>query len=109
MSWLFASFDRPFCEAFSPVFSGKAWACSNSEIDWSQRGYEGTKLGYLIDQAGFFHTGPRAVDDCFALLEVLDRKGDASRGSQSVFAPFIDPPPWKPTKTGRLEPPQEGA
>jgi DNA polymerase-3 subunit epsilon len=29
-----AGFDRPFCEAFSPVFSGKAWACSHSEIDW---------------------------------------------------------------------------
>ncbi|MBW9114751.1 3'-5' exonuclease [Rhizobium cauense] len=75
-----ASFDRPFCEAFSPVFSGKAWACSNSEIDWPARGFEGTKLGYLIGQAGFFHEGHRAVDDCFALLEVLDRRpdGDAS-------------------------------
>lgn len=40
-----AGFDRPFCEAFSHLFSGKAWACSNSEIDWASRGYEGTKLG----------------------------------------------------------------
>lgn len=68
-----ASFDRPFCEAFSPIFSGKAWACSNAEIDWSTRGFEGTKLGYLVGQAGFFHDGHRAVDDCFALLEVLDQ------------------------------------
>ncbi|WVT78093.1 3'-5' exonuclease (plasmid) [Sinorhizobium chiapasense] len=66
-----AGFDRPFCEAFSPVFAGKAWACSVSEIDWSRRGFEGTKLGYLIGQAGYFHEGHRAVDDCFALLEVL--------------------------------------
>jgi len=72
-----ARFDRPFCEAFSPMFSGKAWACSNAEIDWSSRGFEGTKLGYLIGQAGFFHNGHRAVDDCFALLEILDRKGEA--------------------------------
>jgi DNA polymerase III epsilon subunit-like protein len=71
-----AGFDRPFCEAFSPIFSKKAWACSNSEIDWSGRGYEGTKLGYLIGQAGYFHDGHRAVDDCFALLEVLAREGD---------------------------------
>lgn len=69
-----AGFDRPFCEAFSPFFSGKAWACSNSEIDWSSRGFEGTKLGYLLGQAGFFHDGHRAVDDCFALLEVLARE-----------------------------------
>lgn len=66
-----AGFDRPFCEALSPVFTGKAWTCSVSEIDWSRRGFEGTKLGYLIGQAGYFHEGHRAVDDCFALLEVL--------------------------------------
>jgi DNA polymerase III epsilon subunit-like protein len=76
-----AGFDRPFCEAFSHLFSGKAWACSNSEIDWSSRGYEGTKLGYLIGQAGYFHDGHRAVDDCFALLEVLAR---AAAGSTST-------------------------
>lgn len=75
-----AGFDRPFCEAFSRVFCNKAWACSNAEIDWSALGVEGTKLGYLVGQAGYFHDGHRAVDDCFALLEVLDRKveGDYS-------------------------------
>lgn len=56
-----AGFDRPFCETFSPPFSGKAWACSNAEVDWSSRGYEGTKLGYLIGQAGHFHEGHRAA------------------------------------------------
>jgi DNA polymerase-3 subunit epsilon len=66
-----AGFDRPFCEALNDLFSLKAWACSVSEIDWSSRGYEGTKLGYLIGQSGYFHNGHRAVDDCFALLEVL--------------------------------------
>ncbi|OLP58841.1 DNA polymerase III subunit epsilon [Xaviernesmea oryzae] len=66
-----AGFDRPFCEAFSPIFAKKAWACSVSEIDWSARGFEGTKLGYLIGQSGYFHDGHRAVDDCCALLEVL--------------------------------------
>ncbi len=70
-----AGFDRPFCETFSSVFAPKAWACSVSEIDWSARGFEGTKLGYLIGQAGYFHDGHRAVDDCFALLEVLAQGG----------------------------------
>ncbi|MDK4742645.1 3'-5' exonuclease [Rhizobium sp. CNPSo 3464] len=79
-----AGFDRPFCEAFSSIFARKAWACSNSEIDWSARGYEGTKLGYLINQSGYFHIGHRAVDDCFALLEVLAlSKGD---NDQTPFA-----------------------
>jgi DNA polymerase-3 subunit epsilon len=78
-----AGFDRPFCEAFSTMFAGKAWACSVSEIDWSARGFEGTKLGYLVGQAGYFHDGHRAVDDCHALLEILDRQqGDG----ESPFA-----------------------
>ncbi|MFK3780338.1 3'-5' exonuclease [Agrobacterium sp. NPDC089420] len=68
-----AGFDRPFCEVFSPLFHDKAWACSVSEIDWRARGFEGNKLGYLIGQSGYFHEGHRAVDDCFALLEVLER------------------------------------
>lgn len=70
-----AAFDRPFCERLSPAFADKAWACSNSEIDWKARGFEGSKLGYLISQSGYFHDGHRAVDDCFALLEVLLQPG----------------------------------
>ncbi|WP_422646344.1 3'-5' exonuclease [Agrobacterium tumefaciens] len=68
-----AAFDRPFCEALSRIFVNKAWACSVSEIDWPARGFEGRKLGYLIGQSGYFHEGHRAVDDCFALLEILAR------------------------------------
>jgi len=67
-----ARFDRPFCERLAPGFRPKAWACSVSEVPWSERGFEGTKLGYLIGQCGYFHEGHRAVDDCHALLEVLD-------------------------------------
>ncbi|MDC7746933.1 3'-5' exonuclease [Rhizobium binxianense] len=78
-----AGFDRPFCEAFSTIFAGKAWACSVSEIDWGARGFEGTKLGYLVGQAGYFHDGHRAVDDCHALLEILDR---AQSEGESPFA-----------------------
>lgn len=76
-----ARFDRPFCEAFSPIFVEKAWACSNAEVGWKARGYEGTKLGYLLGQSGYFHDGHRAVDDCFALLEVLARKGEGALGT----------------------------
>lgn len=76
-----APFDRPFCETFSSIFVDKAWACSNAEIGWKARGYEGTKLGYLIGQSGYFHDGHRAVDDCFALLEVLAREGEGGVGT----------------------------
>ena len=40
-------------------------------MDWGGFGFEGTKLGYLVGQSGWFHNGHRATDDCHALLEVL--------------------------------------
>lgn len=79
-----ARFDRPFCEKLAPGFDVKPWACSVSEVDWTALGYEGTKLGYLLGQCGWFHNGHRAVDDCYALLEVL---AGASR-KEGVAAPF---------------------
>ena len=66
-----AGFDRPFCERLARGFEPKPWACSVKEVAWAGFGFEGTKLGYLVGQAGWFHTGHRATDDCHALLEVL--------------------------------------
>lgn len=78
-----AGFDRPFCERLSPVFANKPWACSVKEIDWTARGFEGSKLGYLIGQSGYFHNGHRAEDDCQALLAVL-------RQGKSDHTPFAE-------------------
>ncbi|MGI3899201.1 MAG: 3'-5' exonuclease [Janthinobacterium lividum] len=66
-----ARFDRNFCERLHDGFRHKAWACSVDEVKWGELGYEGSKLGYLVTQGGWFHRGHRAVDDCHALLEVL--------------------------------------
>ena len=66
-----AAFDRPMCEKLSSSFARKPWACSATEIDWRHFGFEGTKLAYLLNHLGIFHAGHRALDDCFALLEVL--------------------------------------
>ena len=66
-----AKFDRNFCERLHRDFIHKAWACSVAEVGWADLGLEGAKLGYLINQSGWFHHGHRAVDDCHALLEVL--------------------------------------
>ncbi|MBP0582156.1 3'-5' exonuclease [Labrys sp. LIt4] len=82
-----ARFDRPFCERFTPGFAPKPWACSNVEIAWSDRGFEGTKLGYLLGQSGYFHNGHRAVDDCHALLEVLARPNGP--GGTAPFAELL--------------------
>ncbi|WP_338835154.1 3'-5' exonuclease [Bradyrhizobium septentrionale] len=67
-----SAFDRKFAERYWPVFERKAWACSATEVDWRQHGFDGAKLGYLLHGAGYFHQAHRAVDDCHALLEILD-------------------------------------
>ena len=68
-----AAFDRPMCEKLSKCFAEKPWACSATDIDWQDYGFEGNKLGYLIGQCGLFHRGHRALDDCWAVLELLER------------------------------------
>jgi DNA polymerase-3 subunit epsilon len=68
-----AGFDRKFCERFSEVFRTKAWACSQLEVNWTEEGFEGTNLGYLAAQGGFFYDRHRATNDCTALIEVLRR------------------------------------
>lgn len=67
-----AGFDRKFAERYWPVFEGIAWGCSATEVDWRKHGFTGAQLGYLLNGAGFFHQAHRAVDDCHALLEILD-------------------------------------
>jgi DNA polymerase III subunit epsilon len=69
-----ASFDRKFAERYWPVFVGKPWACSVNEVEWRSHGFEGSRLGYLLNGIGMFHKAHRAVDDCHALLEILAHK-----------------------------------
>lgn len=66
-----AGFDRRFLEKLAPVFALKAWACSQSQIDWAGEGIEGTRLSYLVAGAGYFYEKHRAVNDCLAAIELL--------------------------------------
>ncbi|MCZ4088666.1 3'-5' exonuclease [Sinorhizobium psoraleae] len=69
-----AGFDRPFCEAFfpsSPARLGLAQSLKSTGRPAARR-----HQARLPDWAGgLFHEGHRAVDDCFALLEVLAQEG----------------------------------
>lgn len=67
-----AGFDRKFAERSWSIFERMAWGCSMTEVDWRAHGFSGGQLGYLLNGAGLFHQAHRAVDDCHALLEVLD-------------------------------------
>lgn len=80
-----ARFDRPFCENVSTEFGHIAWACSLSGVRWDQRGAEARSLSDLLRAAGYFHAANRALDDCFALLEIL-----ASEGNDPNDTPFAE-------------------
>jgi DNA polymerase III subunit epsilon len=66
-----AAFDRKFAERYWPTFANKPWACSVNQVEWRAHGFEGSRLGYLLNGIGLFHRPHRAVDDCHALLEIL--------------------------------------
>jgi DNA polymerase III subunit epsilon len=69
-----AGFDRPFAERRWPAFEEKAWGCSLREIDWRDAdGYEGGGLGSLLAAHGLFFGAHRAVEDGYALVELLGR------------------------------------
>jgi DNA polymerase-3 subunit epsilon len=66
-----AGFDRRFLERLCDVFSQKAWACSQSQINWAGEGLEGTRLPYLVSEIGYFYDKHRAANDCLAAIELL--------------------------------------
>jgi len=66
-----AKFDRAFCENLHDGFKDISWACSISDINWNEEGFEGVKLEYLAYKHGFFYEGHRATIDCYAALEIL--------------------------------------
>ena len=68
-----------------------SWACSVDEVDWAAAGFEGAKLGHLLLQAGWFHNGHRALDDCHALLRLLrlDRVHEESGETVSLLSDLL--------------------
>jgi DNA polymerase-3 subunit epsilon len=69
-----AKFDRPFAERYSPEFQHLAWACSATQVDWRALGFDGARLAHLLNHIGLFYDAHRALDDCRAVLEILDFK-----------------------------------
>ncbi len=66
-----AAFDRCVVERAWPWFAELPWACSLTQVDWRSEGFEGRKLGQLLAERRSYHDGHRALDDCAALLHLL--------------------------------------
>jgi len=67
-----ARFDRQFVEARIELFARLPWACSCFEIDWAAEDRSSAKLSSLAMENGWFFDGHRALEDCHAVLAVLD-------------------------------------
>ena len=66
-----ARFDRSITQKAWSVFKTLDWGCSLDEIPWRENGFEGTKLAYLLADAGLFADAHRASGDCCALRHIL--------------------------------------
>lgn len=71
-----SKFDRKFLEIQTPDFiqkiiKAKAFACTIQDINWLNRGYKNCKLDYLNFKLGFFYEPHRALNDCWATLNLL--------------------------------------
>jgi DNA polymerase III subunit epsilon len=79
-----AGFDRPFAERRFPAFERFPWACTLRDVDWrGAEGYEGAGLGALLAAHGLFFGAHRAVEDGYAVVELLGRPLDA--GGELAF------------------------
>jgi DNA polymerase III subunit epsilon len=67
-----AGFDRPFAERRFPALERFAWGCSLRDVDWREAdGYGGGSLGALLAAHGLFFGAHRAVEDGYAVIELL--------------------------------------
>lgn len=66
-----AAYDAVVLERLLPGIRGSDWACSMSEIDWADLGFDGRALGYLLMQIGFYNKGHRAMADVTSLVHLL--------------------------------------
>lgn len=69
-------FDRNFLELQTPDDVEEAvksipFACTVKDINWKERGFESAKLDYLNWKLGYFYDGHRAINDCWATLNIL--------------------------------------
>ncbi len=69
-----AGFDRPFAERRWPALEAFPWACSFRDIAWRDvEGFEGASLSALLAAQGVFFDGHRAVEDGYAVVDLLGR------------------------------------
>lgn len=74
-----ARFDIGFVERLVPSIAGAAWACSANDFDWLAAGFDGRKLGHLLNQIGYFNDAHRAMTDVISLVHLLAHRLPSGR------------------------------
>ena len=96
-----ALFDNGFVEARLPGAAGRPWACSCSEVDWPAHGFDGRKLGHLLNHSGLFHDGHRAAADVWATACLLDQPiGEGQRTYLGELVAIAETPTVRVEATG---------
>ena len=77
-----SDFDRKFLERDTPDYIREkvctlSFGCTMQDINWQAKGYKSRRLESLNAQLGFEYPGHRAINDCWATLNLL-REVDGS-------------------------------
>lgn len=72
-----ANFVRPFFERRFTSLSKLAWASAYHEIDWTQLGFHGRKLEYIVQVENYFYDAHCANNDGLALCYMLYKRPEA--------------------------------
>lgn len=95
-----AAFDRPFLERRLEGLRHLLWGCSMSQIGWAAMGYDGAKLGYLLNQVGRFHTPHGAGADVDALMTLLMHPVDGHRTGLDHLVEGVSREAWRVSAVG---------
>lgn len=72
-----SDFDRKVLERDTPVpiqdkIKTMSFGCTLLDIDWKARGYRQEKLSYINAQLNYFYRRHRAINDCWATLNIIN-------------------------------------
>lgn len=89
-----ARFARPFVERRLSQLGGLPWACSIEDVGWTRRGFESSRLGWILMQYGWFHDAHRPKADVDATIQILRHDLEPGRTALAVLMESASAPGW---------------
>ncbi|HEX4934797.1 MAG TPA: 3'-5' exonuclease [Gemmatimonadaceae bacterium] len=96
-----AAFDRGFLDRRLPIFAEKHWACSQVDVPWASRGYDSSKLEFLLyKHARTFYEAHRADEDVYAGIHLLATPFSDGMPPMRLLLENARRPMWRVFATG---------